>query len=121
MNRPTWDRPTWAAVAAGQRPPELTEAEPGEWKHGWQYYASSARETYHQKHRVLPYRFPNARAFILSQSGPKSGRALSVLPTSEETLLKPLRLNVILRRRFRLRLSIGKRFLPVRRRVGSLW
>jgi len=110
ISRPTWSRPSWSAVAAGERPPEPTEAEPGEWKHGWQYYASSTRETYHQKHRVLPPRFRNARALILSQSGPKSGRALTALPTSEETQLKPLRLNVILRRRLRLRLPFGQRF-----------
>ena len=33
MSRPTWGRPSWSAVAAGERPPEPTEAEPGEWKH----------------------------------------------------------------------------------------
>ena len=34
--RPKWARPTWAAVAPGERSPEPKEAELGEWKHGWQ-------------------------------------------------------------------------------------
>ena len=34
LNRPTWERPTWTALAEGARPPAPTEAEPGEWKHG---------------------------------------------------------------------------------------
>ena len=38
--------PTWRAVAEGGRPKEPEEAEHGEWAHGWQYYASSGRETY---------------------------------------------------------------------------
>ena len=39
-------RPTWADLAAGLRPPtpEPTEAELGEWQHGWQYHASNAAE-----------------------------------------------------------------------------
>ena len=33
--------PEWRAVWDGQRPEQTTEAEPGEWKHGWQYFAAT--------------------------------------------------------------------------------
>ena len=35
------ERPTWVDLVAGKRPPEKEKAEPGEWNHGWQYFASS--------------------------------------------------------------------------------
>ena len=37
-------RPSWTSLRAGARPPPPTVAEPGEWQHGWQYYASSSLE-----------------------------------------------------------------------------
>ena len=43
------DRPSWDALGLGARPQptELRRSpEPGEWPHGWQYYACDALETY---------------------------------------------------------------------------
>ena len=37
-------RPTWESLRGGSRPPPNTVAEPGEWQHGWQCYASSSLE-----------------------------------------------------------------------------
>ena len=39
-------RPSWADLAAGVRPEALDvgDSEPGEWRHGWQFYASDAVE-----------------------------------------------------------------------------
>ena len=64
----------------GSVPPQPDEAEPGEWAHGWQYYESSARETYFKEHQVLPFRRPNEKALLRSQAGPKAGRTLTALP-----------------------------------------
>ena len=49
------DRPEWRALYDGARPPQPENAEPGEWTHGWQYHASSARETTHMKRQVVPH------------------------------------------------------------------
>ena len=38
------EKPTWRELVAGARPPRRDEeydAEPGQWPHGWQFYASS--------------------------------------------------------------------------------
>ena len=40
-------RPSWRQLFEGARPPaqeDRRETEPGEWIHGWQFYASSTRE-----------------------------------------------------------------------------
>ena len=37
--------PDWQLVWNGARPAEGLELEPGEWKHGWQYFANSHLET----------------------------------------------------------------------------
>ena len=46
---------------------------------------------------------------ILSQSGPKAGRAFTALPTGAETTIRPLRMNVLARRRLRLPLPLAPR------------
>ena len=45
-------RPRWADLRDGVRPPPTTVAEPGEWQHGWQCYASSSLE-HHFRETVL--------------------------------------------------------------------
>ena len=46
--------PTWAQLADGARPPEADEmGEPGEWRHGWQFFASNKREHYFRRTSVL--------------------------------------------------------------------
>ena len=37
-------RPGWRALQGGACPPHQQGSEPGEWPHGWQYFASSASE-----------------------------------------------------------------------------
>ena len=37
-------RPGWIQLSMGARPLPMQTVEPGEWPHGWQYYASSASE-----------------------------------------------------------------------------
>ena len=40
-----WWRPSWLELREGKRPPENTTGEPGEWQHGWQYWASSVSDS----------------------------------------------------------------------------
>ena len=36
-----WWRPSWPQLREGKRPPQTCARDPGEWLHGWQYWASS--------------------------------------------------------------------------------
>ena len=45
-------RPEWNALRDGARPHEFV-AEPGEWQHGWQYFASSSFESHFRETVVL--------------------------------------------------------------------
>ena len=42
-------RPSWASLRDGVRPQKHLGAEPGEWAHGWQYFASSTREHFFEE------------------------------------------------------------------------
>ena len=44
-------RPLWVDLQAGGRPPPSTLTEPGEWAHGWQFYASCVSEHHYRKDR----------------------------------------------------------------------
>ena len=48
--------PSYQQLAEELRPEQPTpgEADPGEWRHGWQYFASRAREDHHVQHRIQP-------------------------------------------------------------------
>ncbi len=96
----------------------MVGSEPGEWPHGWQYHASFARETYFRRTVVEPGLSDQCRALLRSQSGPFAGRALTALPTHKETTLRPELLQLLLRRRLRLRLPLGKRECTARRCQG---
>ena len=61
-------RPTWTQLKLGAGPPPADVSEPGEWAHGWQYFASSVSE-----HRIR-------KTTVLRQSCPSH-------PTLEEDVL----------------------------------
>ena len=44
-------RPEWTELRSGARPPQVQSSEPGEWQHGWQYYASSSSEHHYRGER----------------------------------------------------------------------
>ena len=48
-------------LQSGGRPPPSTLTEPGEWAHGWQFYASSVSEHHFRKTVVLPSHVPATR------------------------------------------------------------
>ena len=105
-------KPTWRELAAGFRPPNPApayEEEPGQWPHGWQFYASLGLVTHHRETTVLPNLDPAAQARLRSQSGAHAGDHITALPTCAYTVVNPMRMNGMLRRRARLPLATGSR------------
>ena len=47
-------KPTWEELLAGARPLPPGAADPGEWQHGWQYYASSKSEQFLGERSTCP-------------------------------------------------------------------
>ena len=68
-------RPEWTALRDGVRPHEFV-AEPGEWQHGWQYFASSSSETHFRKTFVLAQSSAANQAHLRSHSGHGSSGVL---------------------------------------------
>ena len=101
--------PTWAAVRAGARPPKPEELEPGEYAHGWQYFASSTLDTSFRE-EVMDSRLGRAhKALVRSQSGCNAGAHLTALPLQKETTWEPAQLRVFLLRSLRLPLQLDTR------------
>ena len=78
--------PSWSALLAGQRPQQIERPDIGEWKHGWQFYASDALEQHERisllrslRHRGLHGPSPD-RARIRSCSGRFGATWLIALP-----------------------------------------
>ena len=119
VTRPEFpQKPTWRELAAGIRPPEPIDAfddEPGQWPHGWQFYASLGLITYHREHAVLPSLDGAAQARVRSQSGAHAGDHVKALPTCEHTTASAQRFNGMLRRRVRLPVATGRRHCPAQR------
>ena len=101
--------PDWRAVWNGKRPEQTTEAEPGEWKHGWQYFAATHFEKQFRDGAVMTRRASSSNALLRSQSGRGSGAHLTTLPVDEARTLKPHHLRLILLRRLRLQLPLDVR------------
>ena len=98
--------PTWHNAAAGLEAPQPTDAEMGEWRHGWQFHASCVLERNHKQNAVLPRANPQRQALLRSQSGVAAGKWLSTRPTSLALTLTPLRMQVCLRRRLHYKLPV---------------
>ena len=64
-----WWRPTWSELRHGKRPPDSVSSEPGEWQHGWQFWASSVSDTHFRKNSVLPRCTAARQAHLRSHSG----------------------------------------------------
>ena len=62
------------------RPPVSVDREPGEWSHGWQFHASTARDKFFAKSVCTSRCSPTERALLFSQSGCLSGRWLIAVP-----------------------------------------
>ena len=81
------NRPGWIALKDGQRPEAVEMWEPGEWHHGWQYYASSCFSEHHYRETVvLAQSCAGDQAHLRSHSGPGSADVFLGCPMAEEKL-----------------------------------
>ena len=89
--------PSWQELLDGARPPQPPrgpaddfEADPGEWRHGWQYYTTSALHSLSQAD-LLQAAPPADAARYRSCKGRNNSRWLTAIPTSEAlTLSNPI-------------------------------
>ena len=101
-------RPDWTSLREGIRPPQkIGRSEPGEWAHGWQYYASSTREHSFRESVLLSQSRPTDQAHLRSHSGQAAGAALAATPTCPEFEIKPLAFRTLLLERLRLPLPLA--------------
>ena len=75
-----WRRPSWANLRAGHRPPDIDQVEPGEWRHGWQYWSSSASDSHHRKLTTLLGRTAARRAHIAGALREERRSCVDTLP-----------------------------------------
>ena len=68
----------------GKRPPQTCARDPGEWPHGWQYWASSVLDSCYRKVSFLSGRSAACQAHLRSHSGCNAGLALAHAPTARE-------------------------------------
>jgi hypothetical protein len=109
------NRPTWVDLAAGLRPPrpDNTEAELGEWRHGWQYHASENLEknAQHQLKQLLalPSTRRNAacagKARLLSCTGRFASAWMIVSPRTDALRFSNQELLIAMRRRLGVAIS----------------
>ena len=101
-------RPSWEELGTGRWPQTHLAAEPGEWNHGWQHYASSTRE-HHFRRTVLPPSLgPPQQAHLRSHSGRHSGAAVSGAPTATEFVIEPPEFRTLLLERLGLPLPLAE-------------
>ena len=99
-------RPDWRALSRGARPPVVSNAEPGEWQHGWQYHASSCSEHQFRETMVLSTACPSDQAHLRSHSGPGSSSFLLGAPTKPEFELLPEQFRTLVLERLCLLLNV---------------
>ena len=99
-------RPAWADLVVGVRPPPANAYEPGEWAHGWQYFASSASEYFFRETTVLRQSCPSSQAHLRSHSRAGSSNVLHGCPTSPEFTVAPELFRTLILERLRLPLAV---------------
>ena len=101
-----WWRPAWAELHAGRRLPQSETREPGEWPHGWQYWASSVLETHFRKNSMLTNRTASRQAHLRSHSDGNAGVVFSHAPTTAEFTVPPHLFRVLFLERLQLPLPL---------------
>ena len=74
--------PAWRDLASGALPAASADdpaAEAGEWRHGWQFYAADARESY-AFNALLAALPPTGKALLLNQQGRHAGDYFAAFP-----------------------------------------
>ena len=115
--------PFWDDILGGARPPPFDPQEPpepGEWRHGWQFYAASARDNFFRTRTLFPGVSRSCQALLRSQSGPNSGVVFSTPPTSPLSSMDPAPFRVLLLRRLRLPLPPTSRLCSCRHFLDPL-
>ena len=82
--------PAWADLLNGlvaPLPSNDDSADPGEWKHGWQFYMSNFRE-HHHRNLLLSQLNRADQARIRSCSGPNTSRWLTAIPKEDQLKLR---------------------------------
>ena len=106
--------PSWADLASGtvlENPEEVEEADPGEWKRGWQYLATDTLEK--TKHITrLDTLNPTTVAKLRSQAGTASAMWLDTLPTTKAFHIPANQFCTGLRMRAFLPLPLQERICP---------
>ena len=101
-------RPEWEQLQMGVRPPPANIVEPGEWPHGWQYYASSASEHFFRRTVVLSQTGAANQAHLRSHSGHGPSFALSGTPTKPEFRVEPHHFRTLVLERMKLPLHVAE-------------
>ena len=83
----------------------MNGGEPGEWAHGWQFWASSVSDTFFRK-ALLSDRTAAHQAHLRSHSGRNAGAALAFAPTAPEFTIAPHLFRVLVLERLHLPLPI---------------
>ena len=96
------ERQSWSELRRGKRPPTNLSKEPGEWQHGWQYWASSASDRTFRKSTMLSGQSASNRAHLRSHSGRNAGVVFAHAPTAPEFVVPPHLFRVLLLERMRL-------------------
>ena len=97
--------PSWPDLLVGASPPaqdrtdvDDAEADPGEWRHGWQYFTTAAAYTTAQAN-ILRDATPVDAARYRSCKGRNNSRWLTAIPSTEALALSNPILQCLLRRR----------------------
>ena len=113
--------PSWRELYHNKRPPQQDEhKEPGEFYHGWQYYAASRRETHYRDGQVLARSDRPSQALLRSQAGRCAGEHLTLLPVTDELQWSNAKLRTLLLRRLRLPLDLDDRLCKCGRALDAL-
>ena len=99
-------RPSWNSIRSGVRPEGHIHAEPGEWLHGWQYYASSSSEYNFRKNVVLNQSYAAEQAHLRSHSGPGASDVLCGCPSKPEFRIEAGLFRTLILERARLPLQV---------------
>ena len=59
-----WWRLAWPDLHEGRRPPKTETREPGDWPHGWRYWASFIFDTHFRKNWMLTNRPASRQAHL---------------------------------------------------------
>ena len=100
------DRPGWADLQRGARPPVAVSVEPGEWQHGWQHHASSSSEYHYRETVMFAQSCASDMAHLRSHSGPGAGDVFHGSPTHHEFEVQPGLFRTLILERLRLPLHV---------------